>query len=186
MSILAPYLDQAAKLGINPTQPVTVAGMALALQKADSLGLTFYKAGMERDWCAAAQLWAHKHGTSLTFQDLIAGLLHLATEERSERFLKPFDMFNAVNSYYRANIRKALGARQAPEIPHELARATVDQERDYLRLWRHDAKISGNYEHATRYARTTVGLTPEPTADTIEEKPPPKALQTALRAITTP
>ena len=34
--------------------------------------------------------------------------------------------------------------------------------------------------------KTTSGLTPEPTADTIEEKPPLKALQTALRAIMTP
>ena len=186
MSILAPYLEQATRLGINPTQPVTVAGMALALQKADSLGLTFYKAGMEHDWHTAAQLWATKHHTSLTLQDLLAGLLHLATEPRTERFLKPFELFNAVSDYYRTNLKKALGARQTPELPPELSTATLEQERDYLRHWRKDAKTSGNYTHATHYARTMLGLTPEPQPLTTSRQLPQKALQKALQALKTP
>lgn len=162
MSILDPYILAATQLGVSLTSPVSKPAIVFVLQKADALGLMYYKTGMESDWLAAAQLWGRKHSRTLTGQDLLAGVLHLATEPSTGSFLKPYELFNAVTVYESQQRRRALGARQAPELPLEFETAGIEQEQAYFRAWRKAAAVTGDYEQATTQARAAVGLPPEP------------------------
>lgn len=162
MSILDPYLLQAASLNISLTSPLDKPAMVFILQKADSLGLLFYKPGMEIDWLAAAHVWSKKHSRTLTGQHLLAGCLHLASEPQKEKFLRPADLFQAVTAYETQQRRKALAGRQTPELPPELETASFDQELAYMRAWGKAAIATGDYQQATQQARLAIGLPAQP------------------------
>ena len=163
MSILDTSLQQAKALGIDPTAVIDKPGMVLVLQKADSLNLLSFKAGMEQAWLDTALLWARKHRQRLTLQDLLAGLLHLASEPRSGKWLQPIELLTSIEAYYSQNYRQALGARLTPELPPELELAEdTAVEAHYLNVWKQAARLTGDYESATRQARLAINLPAEP------------------------
>ena len=165
VSILETSREQARALGIAPLGEIDKPGMILILQKADNLNLLSFKAGMEQEWLDTARLWASKHHYTLRFQDLLIGLMHLATEPRTDRFLKPIELFTAIDASYTQNYLQALGTRQEPELPPELeTNTTTSREFLYRKAWRQAARLSGDYQTATRHARLAINLPAEPPA----------------------
>ncbi|MCF2705830.1 hypothetical protein I6E29_00885 [Arcanobacterium haemolyticum] len=160
-SLLTRMVDQARALGVDPDAPCTDAGMTIALTKADNLGLLVFKPSMAEDWLDSMRLWCHEHRRPpMTFAAIAAAVLQ-SSVSTDERFIRPRQLWEAVDIYRRAQVRQALAGAHAPAIPDELG-GDVTRELAYRRTWTQIAARTGNRQQADALARQAHGITDQP------------------------
>ena len=176
-SKIARIIQQAANLGIDPNAECTDAGMTIVLTKADNLGLTVFKAGMAEDWLDSMRLFCHERRIPpMSFTNVAAAVLQLSVTAENA-FIRPKQLWTAVDDYQRRQIAHALDGRATPEIPDEIA-GDVRRELDYRRAWNRFAAITGDGQQTTLAARHALGLPKE--IKKITPAPMPDELKTQL------
>lgn len=169
MSILDPWLEEASRLGISLDEPVDKTAMAFVLQKADSLNLLTYKAGMAGDWLIPVRKLDFERRKAVTVAELLAGVAHLATVDNPPSFLKAKHLYTAADNYRRQQRDRALNGRLVPELPPEFSgvqdtKQQIARVNKYYEAWGKAAIATGDYETSIKAARLAVGLpeTPQP------------------------
>lgn len=164
MSLLEPFFDQARTLGLDPNAPITPAGMAYILAKCESYGCLRVTTGMAEDWHIALQVWAHQHHTNVF--PLSIGIAAAVQHGLSgAHFTTPSELFNAITTYKKTQIRKALAGQQGPDIPEHIAHQGLKTELAYRKTWMKNAALTGNGPQTDKLTREQFNL---------PEKDPPR------------